>query len=341
MELRTGILLLNLGSPESPGTGDVRRYLREFLSDPFVLDMPAFLRRALLELVILPFRPQRSAAAYEKIWTPEGSPLLVHSRALCAGLATALGEGYVVELGMRYGTPSIRGALIRLSGADVARILAVPLYPQYSTATTGSTLAALEAEFEEHPELPPIECLSPFFSDPGFVRAWTEVARPELESFSPDYVLFSYHGLPVRQLTNADARGGVCRPRTDCCDAIGAANRLCYRAQCFATTRAVAAALSLAPKRHCVAFQSRLGGGQWIRPYTDQVLPELAASGHRRIAVLCPTFVADCLESLEEIGIRARAQWQELGGDALHLVPCLNAHPAWVEALASRLRARA
>ncbi len=129
MELRTGILLLNLGSPESPGTGDVRRYLREFLSDPFVLDMPAFLRRALLELVILPFRPQRSAAAYEKIWTPEGSPLLVHSRALCAGLATALGEGYVVELGMRYGTPSIRGALIRLSGADVARILAVPLYP--------------------------------------------------------------------------------------------------------------------------------------------------------------------------------------------------------------------
>jgi len=341
VELRTGILLVNIGTPESPRTGDVRRYLREFLSDPLVLDMPALVRKALLELVILPFRPRRSAAAYRKIWTPEGSPLLVHGRALRTELAAALGEGYVVDLAMRYGTPSIRGALFRLSGADVVRIVAVPLYPQYAPAATGSTIAALEAELEKHPELPPLECLPPFHSEPGFVRAWTEVAGSELAGFAPDYVLFSYHGLPVRQIAKTKARGGVCLARPDCCDAATDANRLCYRAQCFATTRAIAAALSLAPERHGVAFQSRLGGGQWIRPYTDQVLPQLAAAGHRRLAVLCPAFVADCLETLEEIGIRGRAQWKELGGEALHLVPCLNTNPVWVEALASRLRARA
>jgi len=341
LELRTGILLVNLGSPESPRTGDVRRYLREFLGDPFVLDMPAVLRQALLELVILPFRPRRSAAAYRKIWTPEGSPLIVHGHALRAALAAALGEGYVVDLAMRYGTPSIRGALLRLCGADVVRILAVPLYPQYSTAATGSTIAALEAELKANPELPPLECLPPFHSESGFVRAWTEVARPELESFAPDYVLFSYHGLPVRQLRTVNAGGRHCLAQPDCCDAVGETNRLCYRAHCFATTRAVAGALALAPERHGVAFQSRLAGEHWIPPYTDKLLPQLAAAGHRRLAILCPTFVADCLETLEEIGIRARAQWEELGGEALHLVPCLNAHPAWVKALATRVRARA
>lgn len=341
MELRTGILLVNLGSPETPRTGDVRRYLAEFLGDPLVLDMPAVLRQALLKLVILPFRPRRSAAAYRKIWTPEGSPLRVHGRALRAALETELGEGYVVDLAMRYGTPSIRGALLRLCGADVARILAVPLYPQYSTAATSSTVAALEAELAEHPELPPVECLPHFHSDPGFVRAWSEIARPELERFAPDYVLFSYHGLPVRQLQNTGAGGGNCLTQPDCCDAVEGDNRLCYRAQCFATTRAVAAALELAPEQHGVAFQSRMVGARWIPPFTDQVLPRLAAAGHRRLAILCPSFVADCLETLEEIGIRARAQWEGLGGEALHLVPCLNAHPAWVEALGIRLRARA
>jgi len=341
MELRTGILLVNLGSPESPDTGDVRRYLREFLGDPLVLDMPAVLRQALLKLVILPFRPQRSAAAYQKIWTPEGSPLLVHGRALRTALAAALGKGYVVDLAMRYGTPSIRGALLRLSGADVVRILAVPLYPQYSKAATGSTVAALEAELKAHPEVPPLECLPPFHSEPGFLRAWTEVAGPELESFAPDYVLFSYHGLPVRQLRDTGARDGYCLAQPDCCDAIKAPNRLCYRAHCFATTRGIAAALALSPERHGIAFQSRMADGRWIPPFTDKLLPRLAAAGHRRLAILCPSFVADCLETLEEIGIRARAQWEALGGEALHLVPCLNAHPTWVEALASRLRARA
>ena len=340
-ELRTGILLVNLGSPDSPRPADVRRYLRQFLGDPLVLDIPAPLRWLLLEGVILPTRPRRSAEAYEKIWTPEGSPLLVHGRALRDALAKLLGSGYLVELAMRYGTPSIRGALARLAAADLARILVVPLFPQFARATTGSIEALLRREVARLPELPPYEVLPPFYDEPLFVEAWRQVARPELDAFEPDYVLLSYHGLPERQVKATDPTGQHCLARPDCCDAIGAANRDCYRAHCYATSRALAASLELAPERHGTAFQSRLGRTPWIQPFTDVVLGELAFEGHRRLAVLCPSFVADCLETLEEIGIRGREQWSELGGEALHLVPCPNAHPAWAEAVAASIRVRA
>jgi ferrochelatase len=339
--LRTGVVLVNLGTPDSPRVGDVRRYLREFLSDPLVIDLPAPARKLLVEGVILPRRPRTSAAAYAKIWTPQGSPLLVHGRALRDALAAELGPGYVVELAMRYGTPSIRGALARLAAADVARMLVLPLFPQFARATTGSVAAKLEQELALSPELPPHDLLPPFFADPGFVEAWTRVARPELEAFAPDFVLMSYHGLPERQVRASDASGAHCLARSDCCDALGAENRHCYRAHCFATSRALAAALGLAPDRTATSFQSRLGPTAWIRPYTDKLLPELVAAGHRRLAVLCPAFVADCLETLEEIGIRARERWHELGGDELHLVPSLNAHPAWVGAVAHWVRSRA
>jgi ferrochelatase len=337
---RTGVLLVNLGTPDSPRVRDVRRYLREFLSDPRVIDIPAPARWLLLHLVILPFRPRRSAEAYRKIWTPRGAPLLVHGRALRDAVARELGPSYVVELGMRYGRPSIRSALERLGGADVARTLVLPLYPQYSEAATGSSVACVEAEVERRPELPPLDVLPDFHDDPGFVSAWVGVAQPELEAFRPDFVLFSYHGLPERQVKAADP-GAHCLMSDDCCDEIGPANRRCYRAQCFATTRALAARLGLPPDRHSTAFQSRLGRTPWIGPYTDAALPELAAAGHRRLAVLCPAFVADCLETLEEIGIRAREQWLELGGEELHLVPSLNATPAWAATVAHWIRARA
>jgi ferrochelatase len=183
--------------------------------------------------------------------------------------------------------------------------------------------------------------LPPFFAEPGFAAAWSAVARPELDAFRPDFVLLSYHGLPERQVKAADASGAHCLVREGCCEAPGAADRPCYRAQCFATSRALAGELGLAPDRHTTSFQSRLGRTRWIEPHTDRLLPQLAAAGHRRLAVLCPAFVADCLETLEEIGIRAREQWQALGGEALHLVPSLNASPAWVDALASWVRARA
>ena len=340
-EPRTGVLLANLGTPDSPGVRDVRRYLREFLGDPRVLDMPALTRWLLLNLVILPFRPRASARAYAQVWTPQGSPLRVHGAALRDGVAKALGQDYVVALGMRYGEPSIGSALEQLAQADVARVLALPLFPQYSTAATGSAVAKIHEELERATHLPPIELLGSFYADPGFIASFAEVARPHLEEFRPDFVLFSYHGLPERQVRATDASQSHCLERADCCDAVAAVNRNCYRAHCFATSRALAAALGLEAERYSVAFQSRLGRQPWIRPYTDHVLPELAARGIRRLAVLCPTFVADCLETLEEIGIRGRDQWLGLGGEELRLVPSLNAEPLWVETVAQWIRHRA
>jgi ferrochelatase len=337
---QTAVLLVNLGTPRSPQPRDVRRYLREFLGDPRVLDMPAPLRHLLLEAVILPFRPRRSALAYQKIWTPEGSPLLVHGRALARAVAAELGEGYAVELGMRYGEPSIRSALGRLADGAPARLIALPLFPQYSTAATGSALAKIEQEHARLARLPALETLGAFYAEPGFVAAFAEVARERLAAFRPDFTLFSYHGLPERQVSALDTTGRHCLATPGCCDAIGAANRDCYRAQCFATTRALARSLALEPARVATSFQSRLGRTPWIKPYTDLLLPELAAQGHRRLAVLCPAFVADCLETLEEIGIRAHEQWRSLGGEALLLVPSLNAEPAWVKAIAGWVRER-
>jgi len=334
----TGVLLVNLGTPRSPSPGDVRRYLREFLGDPLVLDMPALLRFLLLELVILPFRPRRSALAYQKIWGPEGSPLLVHGRALARALAAELGSGYAVELGMRYGEPGIREALAKLAARAPARLIALPLFPQYSTAATGSAVAKITLEHARLGSLPTLETLGAFYDRPEFIAAWTEVARERLASFRPDFVLFSYHGLPERQVAALDATGRHCFAAPDCCDAIGSANRNCYRAQCFATTRALAAELKLERERFSTSFQSRLGRTPWIKPYTDLLLPELAARGHRRLAILCPAFVADCLETLEEIGIRAREQWLSLGGEELLLVPSLNAESAWVRGVASWVR---
>jgi ferrochelatase len=340
-ELRTGVLLINLGSPEAPTVVAVRRFLREFLGDPRVLDMPAPLRWLLLNAVILPFRPRRSAQAYQQIWLPQGAPLLVHGHALREAVGEALGSSYVVALGMRYGSPSIRQGLQRLCALDVARILVLPLFPQYSSATTGSVVEKVEEEMDRRPEIPPIEVLPAFYAEPRFIAAWTEVARPELEAFRPDFVLFSYHGLPERQLKAADPSGEHCLAQPGCCESVAETNRDCYRAQCFATTRALAPELGLAPEQCATAFQSRLGRTPWIGPHTDLLLPELAAAGHRRLAVLCPAFVADCLETLEEIGIRARQRWRELGAEELRLVPSLNASPAWVEAVAQWARARA
>jgi len=340
VEVRTGVLLVNLGTPDAPQPAEVRRYLREFLGDPRVLDGPALRRWLLLHLVILPRRPRVTARAYAKIWTPEGSPLLVHGEALRRALARELGPEYAVVLGMRYGRPSLREAAERLAAADVARILALPLFPQWSEAASGSAAAKLRQEVARA-DAPPASVLPPFYAEPRFVAAVAAVAAPRLAELRPDHVLFSYHGLPERQVRAADRSGRHCLADPGCCDAIGAANARCYRAHCFATTRAVAGALGLASDAHSTSFQSRLGRTPWIRPFTDEVLPRLAARGVRRLAVLCPSFVADCLETLEEIGIRAADQWRALGGVALRLVPSLNAEPVWVRAVADWVRERA
>ena len=335
------VLLANLGTPDSPGVSDVRRYLREFLSDPRVIDIGPVGRWLLLNLIILPFRPAKSARAYQAVWgdAATGSPLLFHSRALTEGVRAALGPGYLVELGMRYGAPSIPSALATLQAANPSRIIVAPLFPQYSSAATGSALDRVYEIVGKQWNVPAVETLEPFYDHPGFISAFQQVARRRLDAFRPDFVLFSYHGLPERQIRKSDPTQQHCLTSASCCDAIVPANRYCYRAHCFATTRALAASLGLSADRHSVSFQSRLGRTPWIHPYTDQVLPELAKAGKKRLAVMCPAFVADCLETVEEIGIRARDQWRSLGGEELVLVPSLNAEPAWIDAVAKLVRA--
>jgi ferrochelatase len=273
------------------------------------------------------------------IWTEQGSPLLLHGERLRDGVARVLGDHYAVELAMRYGAPSVRSAVERLASAGVERWVVLPLFPQYSGAATRSAVDEVRAELARAGNTTPVTVLGAFYDDPGFLAAFSGLARGHLDAFRPDHVLFSYHGLPERQIQRADASGAHCLASEACCDAIADVNRDCYRAQCFATTRSLAAALGLGPEAHSLSFQSRLGRTPWIRPYTDQVLPELAARGARRLAVMCPAFVADCLETLEEIAIRGREQWLELGGEAFALVPSLNAEPVWVDAVAAMVSA--
>lgn len=336
---KSGVLLINLGTPDAPTTPAVRRYLREFLHDPRVIDIHPVGRALLVEGAILPFRPAKSAAAYEKVWTSVGSPLRVFSEALAAEIAKRLGDDVPVELGMQYGTPSIADGVRKLIARGAERIVAAPLFPQYAMSSTAASLDKLHAAHAGLDALPTISVLPPFYDHPAFLDAFAAVARPVLDDFKPDHVLLSFHGLPERHMKKADVSGRHCLASVACCDAIGDANRFCYRAQCFATARGLARRLSFAADAHTVSFQSRLGRTPWIKPYTDLVLPELRAKGVKRVAVMCPAFVADCLETLEEIGIRAKEQWASLGGEALTLVPSLNASPAWCDGLAGMLRA--
>jgi len=330
------VLLVDLGTPASPSPRDVRRYLREFLGDPRVLTMPGPVRKLLLEGVILPFRPRRSAHAYAQIWTDAGSPLLVNDRALAVRLAEALETGFCIELGMRYGEPSIAGAVDALrTRASDAPLIVVPLFPQFADSTVGSAserIGSIAGACD-----PPIatQILPVFFDDAGYIDAVAAVARPALEAFGPDHVLMSYHGLPESHVRKSDPG---CLASQDCCERSTAPGTGCYRAQCFATSRALRTALALSEDRCSTAFQSRLGPTRWIRPETTARLEALRESGTRRLAVMCPSFASDCLETLEEIGIRARERWLELGGEAFALVPCVNASPGWVQALAKRVR---
>lgn len=334
----TGVLLIQLGTPDSTEVSDVRKYLREFLSDPRVIDIPAPARALLLNAVILPFRPRRSAEQYEKIWTDDGSPLTIHTESLSSALQEALGDGYRVAYGMRYQNPPIETAVTRLAAANCDRIVVLPLFPQYASASTGSALEKALDVIGERWNVPNVVTIGDFYDEPGFIRSVAEVARPQLETFDPDHTILSYHGLPEKQVKKSDPTGEWCLQRPDCCDQMVEANRFCYRAQCFATSRALASELNLEDGTYSTTFQSRLAGQKWIEPYTDVKVEELYKSGVRRLAVLTPSFTADCLETLEEIGIRLREQWEGLGGEELLLVPCVNASPSWVAAVVDLVR---
>lgn len=335
---RIGVLPVNVGTPDAPHARAVRRYLREFLGDPRVFDVSPALRWFLLNFVILPFRPRRSAEAYEKVWTAEGSPLLVHGRRFEAALQAALGDGFRVVLAMRYQSPSMRAAFETFRAEGIDRIVVLPLFPQYASATTGTVLEEAYRLAGAYWNTPHLRVVDPYYDQEGLIEAFRDVGEPILREVRPDHVLFSFHGLPERQIRKSDESGGHCLGSASCCETIVAANRNCYRAQCRATARLLAARLDLPPDGWTMTFQSRLGRDPWIRPYTDETVVSLAKSGVRRIAAFSPAFVADCLETIEEIGMQARASFLEHGGEEFRLVPSLNAHPRWIATAASLVR---
>lgn len=329
---------MNLGTPDRPDVPAVRRYLAEFLADPRVIDINPVARWLLLNLVILRFRPAKSAEAYRVIWTERGSPLLFHGRDLLERVRERLGE-VELELAMRYGNPSIQSGLARLKERGCDALVIFPLYPHYAASSTGSTIEKVYEEVKGLWNTPYLTMMPPFYDDAGFIAAFAEVGRGVMAELQPDHVLFSYHGLPERHMRKSDESGGQhCLSSPGCCDAIVPANRNCYRAQCFATTRALVSELQLEAGQYSVAFQSRLGRDPWIKPYTDELLMELPKKGVKRLAVFCPAFVADCLETIEEIGVRAKESFLEAGGEDLRLVPSLNASPRWADAVVDMLR---
>ncbi|MEM9378826.1 MAG: ferrochelatase [Planctomycetota bacterium] len=334
---RPGVLLVNLGTPDAPETSAVRRYLRQFLSDPRVLDINAVGRAALVNLIIAPFRSPKSAAAYREVWTEEGSPLLVYGRALEAGLRERLPEAEVV-LAMRYQSPSIEAGLRKLADAGCDEIVVFPLFPQYASSSTGSAVEAVYREAGKLWNTPYVRVVPPFYDDEAYVRAFKAVAEPVLAEADADHVLLSYHGLPKRHVIKSDPTGEHCQVKPGCCDSICFANRQCYSAHCYATTRALASALELKEGAYSTAFQSRLPGAPWLKPFTDERVVELAKDGVKKLAVLCPSFVSDCLETIEEIGMRAKEDFVEAGGEDLVLVPALNGHDAWLEAATEMVR---
>jgi ferrochelatase len=311
--------------------------------DPFVIALPAPLRWFLVNLIIVPRRKYQSAAAYQKVQLPDGSPLLVHTRALAHKVAEHLREtdrDYSVEFGMRYGNPSIGSALQNLKARGVSRIIVLPLYPQYAESSFETAVIETKRRAAELGCEDLLTFLPPFYDEPGFINAWAERLRRQIDPETTEHIVFSFHSLPVSHLTKFHSDKNF-RPSAKCCTEVTPENQNCYRAQCFATTSAIAARLELHPDDYSISFQSRLGRAEWIGPNTVNVFQDLARRGLKRIAVACPSFVCDCLETVEEIAMRGRETFLAAGGEELQLVPCLNSDSPWVEALANLIRKHA
>jgi ferrochelatase len=328
--LRKGVLLVNLGSPDSPSVRDVRRYLREFLMDARVLDVNWFLRFAIVNFGILPSRPKQSAHAYQTIWTPEGSPLVVISQNVRRRLQARM--NIPVELAMRYQNPSISSAVRSLAQQGIDEMLLVPLFPQYAMS---SFETAVERVKEVTAQLAPrtrIVVQPPFYDNPRYLSALVASAQ-EFLAQGYDHLLFSFHGLPERHMRKADPTGSHCLRTPDCCEGASPAHTTCYRAQCFKTVAAFVKQAGVPTGKYSIAFQSRLGRDPWLKPYTDYELVRFASEGIKKLLVICPAFVSDCLETIEEIGIRGRETFVNAGGTDFAQIPCLNEHPLWLGAL--------
>jgi ferrochelatase len=328
--MKKAVLLVNLGSPNSPSVPDVRRYLREFLMDGRVLDVPWLVRFCIVHFAILPSRPKASAHAYQTIWTAGGSPLVVTSRNVQQQLQQRV--EIPVELAMRYQNPSIPDAVERLAAQGVGELLLIPLFPHYAMSSYETAVERVREVAAKRAPAMRVVVQPPYYDHPDYISALVASAQEYLAE-DYDHLLFSFHGVPERQIRKSDPTGGHCLRVDNCCETPSPAHARCYRAQCFQTVAAFNRAAGIPAGKSSVAFQSRLGRDPWLTPYTDQQLTALAGRGVKRLRVMCPAFVSDCLETLEEIGMRGKETFLEAGGTDFKMIPCLNEHPRWITAL--------
>lgn len=334
--MKTGVLIVNLGTPDSPSTSDVRKYLSEFLNDPRVIDINPIARMILVNLIIVPFRASRSAKLYKKIWQEDGkSPLLYFSEQQHQLLSTLLGEKYDVQMGMRYQSPSIDIALDHFKKQFYKKIVVLPLFPQYASASTGSVQEKIMKTISKWEIVPEIEFISNFCDHPEFIESLVEVGK-KYNYRDYDHVLMSFHGLPERQISKGDYFNHCLED--GCCDELTDKNAYCYRAQCHQTARKMAEAMSIPKDKYTICFQSRLGRDPWIKPYSDMVIKERAKKGDKKLLVFAPAFVSDCLETIYEISVEYDELFKEAGGEKVQLVESLNDSPRWIEAMKNIMR---
>lgn len=349
--MKQGLLLLNLGTPDQPSPKAVGSYLNEFLMDPFVIDIPKPLRWILVKILIVPLRKFKSSEAYKTVWTKDGSPLLRHLLDLTDVVRKELGPFWSVEPAMRYGNPNVALGLKKLKEAGVTDLVVLPLYPQYAESSSRSSIEKVKEELSVMKWSPKLKVIRSFHDNADQIACWVELLK---DRASDSHLLFSYHGLPERHLKKSDTSGTHCldggKPiraeslnrKYDCClraiEEKGSALASCYRAQALHTTLLIVKELGLKDDQWSLGFQSRLGRTPWIRPYTDEVIPQLAKRGVRSLSVVTPSFVADCLETIEEIGDRAKEIFEEAGGESFERIECLNSRPSWAKAVANMAR---
>ncbi|GAA4399976.1 ferrochelatase [Nibrella viscosa] len=336
---KTGVLLVNLGTPDSPSVPDVRKYLREFLMDGRVIDIPFIPRFLLVNGIIAPFRAPKSAKVYKAVWTENGSPLKYYGEVVERELQKTLGDSYVVKLAMRYQSPSIDAGLAKFQRLGLTDIIVIPFFPQYASATTGSVYQKVMDVVKDWQIIPRIEFVNSFLDHPKFIQGFVQLGRKYMAEYNYEHFIFSYHGLPERQIRKGDVTSEVCR-LGDCCSSLHAMNQYCYRAQCFETTRRLVRELGIPEGRYTTCFQSRLGNDPWIKPYTEDTIKDLAQKGIKSVLAFSPAFVADCLETTIEVGEEYKELFEENGGKHWQLVESLNDSPIWIETLADLVKSK-